>query len=39
VSPTLGRPVALAMVKRAASEPGRRLRAGVAQAEVVERPA
>jgi folate-binding protein YgfZ len=38
-SPTLGRPVALAMVKRAAAEAGKRLRVGGAYAEVVERPA
>jgi glycine cleavage system aminomethyltransferase T len=38
-SPTLGRPVALAMVKRGAGEPGKRLRIGGANAEVVERPA
>jgi folate-binding protein YgfZ len=38
-SPTLGRAVALAMVKRAAGEPGRELRVGGAPARVVERPA
>jgi folate-binding protein YgfZ len=38
-SPTLGRAVALAMVKRAAGEPGRELRVGGATARVVERPA
>jgi glycine cleavage system aminomethyltransferase T len=38
-SPTLGRAVALAMVKRGAGEPGRELRVGGAPARVVERPA
>jgi folate-binding protein YgfZ len=38
-SPTLGRAIALAMVKRAAGEPGRELRVGGAPARVVERPA
>jgi folate-binding protein YgfZ len=38
-SPTLGRAVALAMVKRAQAAPGTRLRVGSASAEVVERPA
>jgi folate-binding protein YgfZ len=39
LSPTLGKVVALAMLKRAASEPGMALRVGGAQARVVERPA
>jgi folate-binding protein YgfZ len=38
-SPTLGRAVALAMVKRAQAAPGTRVRIGSASAEVVERPA
>lgn len=38
-SPTLGRPVALAMLKRAFTEPGIELRVGSAGARVVERPA
>jgi folate-binding protein YgfZ len=38
-SPTLGKPVALAMLKRAAIEPGTQLRIGGAAARVVERPA
>ena len=38
-SPTLGRAVALVMVKRAQSEPGRALAIGARRAEVVERPA
>jgi folate-binding protein YgfZ len=38
-SPTLGKTVALAMLKRAAGEPGRELRIGSAHARVVERPA
>jgi folate-binding protein YgfZ len=38
-SPTLGKEIALAMVKRAAGEPGRELRVGGAPARVVERPA
>ncbi len=38
-SPTLGRPIALAMLKRAAGEPGKELRIGSVHARVVERPA
>jgi folate-binding protein YgfZ len=38
-SPTLGKAVALAMVKRAQSEPGKRLVVGGVHAEVVARPA
>jgi folate-binding protein YgfZ len=38
-SPTLGKSVALAMLKRAASEPGKQLRIGDVAARVVERPA
>jgi folate-binding protein YgfZ len=38
-SPTLGKAVALAMVKRGASEPGKRLFVGGVAGEVVERPA
>jgi folate-binding protein YgfZ len=38
-SPTLGKAVALAMVKRAHAEPGSRLLVGGARAEVVARPA
>lgn len=37
-SPTLGRAIALAMVKRQSSEPGTELRVGGAVAKVVERP-
>jgi folate-binding protein YgfZ len=37
-SPTLGRPVALAMLKRAFTEPGVDLRVGSTQGRVVERP-
>jgi len=39
LSPTLGRPVALAMLKRAYTEAGKRLTVDGAGAEVVERPA
>lgn len=38
-SPTLGKPVALAMIKRALTEPGSRLVVEGAHARVVERPA
>jgi folate-binding Fe-S cluster repair protein YgfZ len=38
ISPTLGKAVALAMVKRAQSEPGRHLLVGGVPAEVVARP-
>jgi folate-binding protein YgfZ len=38
-SPTLGRAIALAMVKRQLTEPGSELRVGDAVAKVVERPA
>jgi folate-binding protein YgfZ len=38
-SPTLGKAVALAMVKRASSEPGKRVVVGGVAGEVVERPA
>lgn len=38
-SPTLGKPVAMAMVKRAFAEAGKRLVVGGASGEVVERPA
>jgi folate-binding protein YgfZ len=38
-SPTLGRPVGLAMVKRAQAQPGNHVVVGGARAEVVERPA
>lgn len=38
-SPTLGKPVAMAMVKRAFAEAGKRLLVGGASGEVVERPA
>jgi folate-binding protein YgfZ len=38
-SPTLGRALALAMIKRAQAAPGTRVRVGSASAEVVERPA
>jgi folate-binding protein YgfZ len=39
MSPTLGAPVGLAMVKRAQAVPGSRVRVGEANAKVVERPA
>jgi folate-binding protein YgfZ len=38
-SPTLGKPVALAMIKRASAEPGKGVRVAGAHAEVVARPA
>jgi tRNA-modifying protein YgfZ len=38
-SPTLGRPVALAMLKRAAAESGRQVTVGSVRGEVVQRPA
>lgn len=38
-SPTLGKPVALAMIKRAFAEPGRHVHVGGVRAEVVARPA
>jgi folate-binding protein YgfZ len=38
-SPTLGKAVALAMIKRAQAEPGKAVRVGGARGEVVERPA
>lgn len=39
LSPTLGKAVALAMVKRAQSQPGQALAIAGARGEVVERPA